>query len=203
MELFDQDYQENLLPILGEVYYYPHFFNKGQNEMYVNKLIHGIEWKQEPIWLFGKKVLQPRLTALYGNPNVPYGYSGIEMKANGWTDFLLEIKEKIEKVAQTDFTHVLLNYYRNGMDSMGWHRDNEKVLGVNPIIASVSFGVPRKFQFRLHADKSQKIGITLENGSLLLMTGETQHYWEHQLPKTKLVKGERINLTFRKIFLPY
>jgi alkylated DNA repair dioxygenase AlkB len=203
MELFEQDCQENLLPILGEVYYYRHFFNKGQNEVYLNKLIHEIEWKQEPIRLFGKQVLQPRLTALYGNPKVPYGYSGIEMKAIGWTDFLLEIKENIEKVAQTDFTHVLLNYYRNGMDSMGWHRDNEKVLGVNPIIASVSFGVPRKFQFRLYADKSQKREITLENGSLLLMTGETQHHWEHQLPKTKLVKGERINLTFRKIFLPH
>jgi len=202
MKLFDQYNRENLLPILGEVYYYPQFFNKDQNDIFLKKLIHEIEWKQEPIRLFGKQVLQPRLTGLYGNPEVPYGYSGIEMKANYWTDFLLEIKETIEKVALTNFTHALLNYYRDGMDSMGWHRDNEKVLGVNPTIASVSFGAPRKFQFRLYADKSQKREIILENGSLLLMIGETQHYWEHQLPKTKIVKGERINLTFRKISLP-
>jgi alkylated DNA repair dioxygenase AlkB len=200
MKLFDQSNPVNLLPFLGTVCYYPHFFNKELSDFYSKKLIHEIEWKQEPIWLFGKKVMQPRLTALYGNPEISYGYSGIEMKSNDWVDFLREIKESLEKIAQIDFTHALLNYYRDGQDSMGWHRDNEKVLGVNPTIASVSFGAQRKFQFRLYADKSLKREIILEHGSLLLMTGETQHHWEHQLPKTRLVKGGRVNLTFRKIY---
>lgn len=199
MNLFDQSNPENLLPFLGRVCYYPHFFSKELSDRYMKKIIHEIEWKQEPIWLFGKQVMQPRLTALYGDPEIPYGYSGIEMKSNDWIYFLREIKESIEQTTQIDFTHALLNYYRDGQDSMGWHRDNEKILGVNPTIASVSFGAHRKFQFRLHAEKSLKREITLEHGSLLLMTGETQHHWEHQLPKTKLINGGRINLTFRKI----
>jgi alkylated DNA repair dioxygenase AlkB len=200
MKLFDQADPDNILPVLGQVYYYPHFFDRESSDFYLKKLMHEIEWKQEPIRLFGKQVMQPRLTALYGNTDIPYGYSGIEMQSHDWLVFLREIREKIEKTAQMDFSHVLLNYYRNGQDSMGWHRDNEKVLGTNPIIASVSFGVPRKFQFRRYHDKSMKKEITLEHGSLLLMTGETQHHWEHQIPKTRLVKGERVNLTFRKIY---
>ncbi|MFD2203011.1 alpha-ketoglutarate-dependent dioxygenase AlkB family protein [Shivajiella indica] len=200
MELFNHLNQENLLPFSGEVNYFPNFFNKAQCELYFKKLTREIDWRQEPIWLFGKQIMQPRLTALYGNPDIPYGYSGIEMNANPWTDFLLDIKETIEQIAQIDFTHVLLNNYRHGKDSMGWHRDNEKVLGTNPTIASVSFGTPRKFQFRLYKDKTLKKEIILENGSLLLMKGETQHHWEHQLPKSNLVKGGRINLTFRKIY---
>lgn len=199
MNLFDQSNQENLLPFLGRVCYYPHFFSKELSDRYIKKLMHEIEWKQQPIWLFGKQVMQPRLTALYGDPEIPYGYSGIEMKSNDWIYFLREIRDRIEKTAQINFSHALLNYYRDGQDSMGWHRDNEKALGLNPTIASVSFGAQRKFQFRLYAEKSLKREITLEHGSLLLMTGETQHHWEHQLPKTKLINGGRINLTFRKI----
>jgi alkylated DNA repair dioxygenase AlkB len=200
MNLFEHADPDNILPVLGQVYYYPYFFDRELSDFYFKRLIHEIEWKQEPIRLFGKQVMQPRLTALYGNTDIPYGYSGIEMQSHDWLGFLKEIREKIEKTAQIDFSHVLLNYYRNGQDSMGWHRDNEKVLGTNPIIASVSFGVTRKFQFRRYHDKSMKKEITLEHGSLLLMTGETQHHWEHQLPKTRLVKGERVNLTFRKIY---
>jgi alkylated DNA repair dioxygenase AlkB len=116
-----------------------------------------------------------------------------------WTDFLLEIKEAAEDAAEESFTHVLLNYYRNGADSMGWHRDNEKVLGTNPTIASVSFGASRAFQLRHYLTKSMKQDIILEHGSLLVMKGECQHYWEHQIPKTKKVLGGRINLTFRRL----
>ncbi len=156
-------------------------------------------WRQEPIKLFGKAIMQPRLTALYGNPDKPYGYSGIEMEAFPWTDFLMEIKTKVERKAQVIFTHVLLNYYRDGRDSMGWHRDNEAVLGPNPTIASLSFGETREFQIRHYFEKNVKQKIPLEHGSLLIMSGSSQHYWQHQIPKTSKNLGPRINLTFRKI----
>ncbi|MHA7128179.1 alpha-ketoglutarate-dependent dioxygenase AlkB family protein [Algoriphagus namhaensis] len=189
----------NILPHHGECAYYPEFFSEKKSLDYFDRLKNEIPWRQEPIKIFGKEVMQPRLTALCGDPSVPYGYSGIRMKADPFTDALLEIKNAIEKESQLTFTHVLMNYYRDGQDSMGWHRDNESELGPNPAIASVSFGVPREFQFRFYTDKSEKISIELQSGSLLLMTGETQHHWEHQLPKRKKIHGSRINLTFRRI----
>ncbi len=194
MKLFD-DSSTNLIPFQGEVYYFPEFFTKN----YFDLLKQKIEWKQEAIWIFGRRVMQPRLTALYGNQEVSYGYSGIIMKPKPWNEFLWQIKEKLEEKAGEEFTHVLLNYYRDGQDSMGWHRDNEASLGPNPTIASVTFGVPRSFQLRNYKDKKIKTSVLLESGSLLLMKGETQHFWEHQLPKSAKVKGERINLTFRKV----
>lgn len=199
MDLFSNLEGSNILPEKGEVTYYPEFFNPSLSDIFLQRLKQEIDWKQEPIWMFGRQVMQPRLTALYGNPEVTYGYSGIQMQALPWNEVLLEIKNEIEKVSQAQFTHVLMNYYRNGQDSMGWHRDNEPELGLNPIIGSVSFGTPRNFQFRLYHDKTVKREIHLGHGSFLLMAGETQHYWEHQIPKSKKVHGPRINLTFRRI----
>ncbi len=141
--------------------------------------------------------MQPRLTALQGNPKMHYGYSGIRMNPDPFSDTLLAIKKRIEPSAGVKFTHVLLNRYRDGKDSMGWHRDNEKELGVNPVIASVSFGAFRDFHFRLYETKANKITLNLGHGSLLIMKGKTQHHWEHQLPKRANIVGERINLTFR------
>jgi len=187
----------NLLPEEGEAYYFPQLFDKKLSESYFETLKNNVPWKQEPIKIFGKAVLQPRLTAFYGDPAVPYRYSGIEMKALPFTAVLLEIKSAAEKHAGVTFTHVLLNYYRDGNDSMGWHRDNEKSLGLNPVIGSVSFGAARKFQFRKYKENKTKVELELEGGSFLLMKGLTQHFWEHQVPKTSLSIGERINLTFR------
>jgi alkylated DNA repair dioxygenase AlkB len=113
---------------------------------------------------------------------------------------LLEIKKKVETQIGAEFSHVLLNYYRDGQDSMGWHRDNEAVLGTNPTIASVSFGETREFQIRNYSKKEIKFKISLDHGSLLVMSGSSQHHWEHQIPKTNQPKGPRINLTFRKLF---
>lgn len=190
---------ENLLPYDGEAYYYKSFLPKEDANRYLNLLKQEIEWKQEPIKIFGKEVMQPRLTALYGNPNKVYRYSGIEMLPLPWNDFLMVIKERIEGIAQAEFTHVLLNYYRDGQDSMGWHRDNELSLGKTPTIASVSFGAVREFQMRYYQDKSKKVKLPLEDGSLLLMSGLSQQFWEHQIPKTSKSLPARINLTFRKI----
>jgi alkylated DNA repair dioxygenase AlkB len=190
---------ENLLPQDGEVYFYPDFFSKEESDQLFIKLQNEVNWKQEPIKIFGKEILQPRLTAWYGEENKPYSYSGITMVPTQWTPTLLLIKERIEKVSDSRFTSALLNFYRNQQDSMGWHRDNEKELGPDPIIGSVSFGENREFQFRHYYDKTLKKALLLTHGSFLLMRGNTQHFWEHALPKRSRTMGGRINLTFRKI----
>jgi alkylated DNA repair dioxygenase AlkB len=188
-----------LLPFQGETILYPHFFPGERADFFLEKLKDSLIWNQEPIRIFGKLVMQPRLTALYGEPGRPYGYSGIQMEPNAWTSELLEMKAAIERFTDDRFTHVLCNYYRDGNDSIGWHRDNEAVLGKNPSIASVSLGATRIFQVRHHESKMHKIDIPLSHGSLLMMTGASQHHWEHQIPKTKRVLAPRINLTFRKL----
>lgn len=192
-------FSTNLLPCFGESYFWKEFFDLSESDGYFERLKEEISWKQEPIKLFGKTIMQPRLTALLGDPKIPYGYSGIRMKSNPFTPTLLEIKERIEPLSGVTFTHALLNRYRDGKDSMGWHRDNEKELGINPVIASVSFGIARDFQLRLYQSKSEKVNLNLTHGSLLIMKGVTQHYWEHQIPKRANLPGERINLTFRVI----
>jgi len=189
----------NLLPFQGEVTFYPNFYSKEDSFHYLKALQECLEWRQEPIRMFGKWIVQPRLTALYGDPNVSYGYSGIEMEALPFTKELEQIKNHIQDFTKHEFTHVLCNYYRNGQDSMGWHRDNEDVLGKDPTIASLTFGASRIFQLRPYGKKEPKLNIELSDGSLLLMGGESQHYWEHQIPKTKKVLAPRINLTFRKL----
>jgi len=189
---------DNLLPFNGEALFFPALFSKTESDEHLKHLINDIAWKQEAIKIFGKQVMQPRLTAWYGDGDKSYSYSGITMHPHNWTTTLLQIKQRIETVAGVRFTSALLNYYRDGKDSMGWHRDNEKELGINPVIGSVSFGNSRTFQLRNYADKKIVHSIELTHGSLLLMRGETQHYWEHQLPK-RAVAGARINITFRVI----
>jgi alkylated DNA repair dioxygenase AlkB len=149
--------------------------------------------------MFGKTLDQPRLTAYYAAAQKNYAYSNIKLEAIPFTPTLVLIKNKIELLTGHSFNCVLLNYYRNGDDSMGWHADDEKELGINPVIASLSFGAARNFQLQHRFEKSiPKVSITLNNASLLIMKGETQHFWKHQIPKQKN-KGPRINLTFRQI----
>ncbi len=190
---------ENILPFNGEVLFFPNAFSAQESDDLLKYLIEFIEWKHEAIKMFGRQVMQPRLTAWYGDEGKSYTYSGITMQPKPFTQHLLTIKERAECLTGASFNSALLNYYRDGNDSMGWHRDNEKELGINPVIASVSFGGTRKFQLRNYKDKSILRNIMLSHGSLLLMRGEAQHYWEHQLPKTKAVNGKRINITFRTI----
>jgi alkylated DNA repair dioxygenase AlkB len=190
----------NLLPSEGEVIFYPQFFSTQESDHYFAVLEQSIEWKQEPIKIFGRTLMQPRLTALYGEPDKAYSYSGIRMHPLEWTNALLKIKEKIETKSGVVFTTALLNYYRDGKDSMGWHRDNEKSLGINPVIGSLSFGSTRTFQFRKYSDKNVIRSVELTHGSFLLMKGATQHFWEHQLPKTNKQTKARINITFRVIY---
>jgi alkylated DNA repair dioxygenase AlkB len=182
----------------GEYIYIPNFFTTSESNIYFQILKNDILWKQESMNIYGKHVLFPRLTSWYGDNDKPYSFSGIMLRPNSWTDELLEIKRKIEPIAKNRFNSVLLNRYRNGNDSISWHTDAEKELGLNPIIGSVNFGATRKFQLR-HINTKEKIEIDLTHGSLLIMKGELQHYWQHQVPKTTKNVNERINLTFRVI----
>jgi alkylated DNA repair dioxygenase AlkB len=183
----------------AELIYYPNFFNLVESNHLFKLLLNKTEWQEDDITVFGKTYKQPRLTALYANNNKPYSYSNITMKPSRFYKELDEIKTRVEKRTEAHFTTCLLNLYRDGNDSNGWHADNEKELGTNPIIASVSFGATRKFHLKHNADKSLKQTILLEHGSLLLMKGTTQHCWKHQIPKTKKIVEKRINLTFRYI----
>lgn len=181
------------------VVYYPNFFSKDVSNFYFNSLLKNLLWQEDTIKIFGKTYLQPRLTAFYADNTKTYKYSSITMKPNAFDGELLKIKKVVETKLKTKFTSCLANLYRDGKDSNGWHADNEKELGENPIIASVSFGAERIFHFKHRYNKVLKKKLTLENGSLLLMKGETQHNWLHQLPKTQKTIGKRINLTFRII----
>ena len=183
----------------ADIEYYSNFFDVEKSKLLFEKLLNEIPWQQDNITVFGKTHPQPRLTALYGNEGKPYSYSNIVMQPHHWSPLLMFIKNEVEEVCNENFTTVLLNLYRNGKDSNGWHADNERELGRNPIIASISFGAERSFHLQHNTISEAKLKITLENGSLLLMKGETQHFWKHQIPKTAKPIDSRINLTFRII----
>jgi alkylated DNA repair dioxygenase AlkB len=183
----------------AEIIYYPQLFVKEQADTIYYELLKEIAWQQDNITVYGKTHPQPRLTALYGNDGKPYSYSNITMQPKPWNSLLQKIKYYIEASTECQFTTVLLNQYRDGKDSNGWHADNEKELGTNPIIASLSLGAERVFQLKHNTISEAKKNIILEHGSLLLMKGSTQHFWKHQIPKTTKPIGNRINLTFRSI----
>ncbi len=196
MSLFASEFQPLSLPE-AEIHYCQAFFTQEEADRYYQQLLEETPWQQDDIKVFGKVYPQPRLTALYGENGQPYSYSNIVMHPHPFTPALSEIKEKIELSVSTKFNTVLLNLYRSGKDSNGWHADDERELGHNPVIASVSFGAPRAFHFRHKKDKSLRHKLTLEHGSLLIMEGTTQHCWQHQIPKTAKTVAPRINLTFR------
>ena len=183
----------------AEVFYYPNYFTINESMSLFQILTTETLWQQDDIKVFGKTYKQPRLTSLYGSNKRPYSYSNITMHPHKFSSTLLKIKSKIEDTTNEIFTTCLLNQYRDGQDSNGWHADDEKELGQNPVIASVSFGASRMFHLKHRYDKSHKCKLLLESGSLLLMKGTTQHFWLHQVPKTKKQIGSRINLTFRNI----
>ncbi len=183
----------------SEIVYYPDQFSQAESATYLQWFEQQNFWKQEKIKLFGKSVLQPRLTALFGEKGITYTYSGLTMKPLPFPIELLKIKAICEKLADENFNICLANFYRTGQDSMGWHADDEKELGKNPVIASVNFGAERIFHFRHKKVKNLKDKILLNNGSILIMAGETQHHYKHQLPKTAKKIQARVNLTFRKI----
>ncbi|UOG74683.1 alpha-ketoglutarate-dependent dioxygenase AlkB [Hymenobacter tibetensis] len=161
-----------------------------------------IAWRHEPIKIFGKEVMQPRLTAWYGDPGARYAYSGLALEPLPFTPALQQLREQVEAAANTRFNSVLLNLYRTGQDSMGWHADDEPELGPEPVIASISLGATRRFRMRpRHPDRLRhdSVALDLNSGSLLLMRGTTQQHWLHAIPKTARPTTPRLNLTFRLV----
>ncbi len=160
-------------------------------------LLEDVHWEQREITVYGKRHPQPRLVAWHGNPGTSYTYAGLTLHPTPWSDPLLQIKAVAEVIASTTFNSVLLNLYRDGDDTVGWHSDDEPQLGPNPTIASVSLGAARRFDLR-HKATRETIKVVLPPGSVLMMSGRMQSEWSHQLPRTRKVSEPRINLTFRQ-----
>lgn len=183
----------------AELQYFQCFWDKKTADACFQELLETIPWQQDQVKVFGKTYDQPRLTSLHSKTHSTYTYSGLTLHPHPMTDLLEEILQKIQTVTNDVFNCVLLNLYRNGADSNGWHADNERELGKHPAIASISFGAPRSFRFKHRKIKAENHKIVLHHGSLLLMGGAMQEHWLHQIPKTKKPIAPRINLTFRKI----
>lgn len=187
-------FPENLLD------YYPDFLPGDEAMQLMSIFIATVPWMQQSIRMYGKDLLTPRLIAWYGDNNKTYSYSGTKNDPIPWTDELMLLKNRVEGFTGYSFNSVLLNYYRDGNDSVAWHSDNERELGTDPVVASLSLGQVRQFDFRHKQDHSRKYSLQLTNGSLLIMKGDLQHHWEHRIPKSAKTLGPRINLTFRVIY---
>lgn len=172
-----------------------------QNEPNINSMqFKNIHWYQDMISMFGKSYKLPRVSAWYGDSDKPYTYSGITLQPNAWTDELNRLRDELALVCKRQFNSVLLNWYRNGADHISWHTDAEPELGKNPMIASINFGESRRFLIRRIDNHQCKLEIPLHHGSILVMAGELQHYWQHSVPKQAKIKRSRVNLTFRSIY---
>jgi len=191
---------KNRLPFDGELYLVRQLYSQSQADDFFDSLLTHLAWKQETIFLYGRWVKVPRLMCWYGDEGACYRYSGVNHGPLPWTAPLLAIKDKIESDYELSFNSVMANLYRNGSDSMGCHADDEKELGTNPVIASLTLGETRLIKFR-HTKTKAVENIELRRGDLLIMAGEIQHHWRHELPKTKKPKKERINLTYRRVVL--
>ncbi|MEO5582418.1 MAG: alpha-ketoglutarate-dependent dioxygenase AlkB [Saprospiraceae bacterium] len=188
----------NLLPYDGEVYYYGLILNEQESIHYLNKLLLGIEWKNDEAKIFGRHFITKRKVAWYGDDGFDYSYSNTTRSALGWTKELMELRALVIEKTQSSFNSCLLNLYHDGDEGMAWHSDDEKSLEGNAPIASLSFGAERRFLFR-HRKTLETIELMLSPGSLLIMKGSTQSHWVHSLPKSKKIKSPRINLTFRSM----
>jgi len=164
----------------------------------LDKLGAELAWQRHEIKLFGRRIMQPRLSCWYGDEGVSYGYSGLKLEALPWHPGLQNLRHRLETELHQPFNSVLANAYRDGNDSMGWHADDEPELGDAPTIASLSLGYPRRFLVRSKRGKERR-AMMLGNGSLLVMRGAAQSAYQHALPKTLKTAGYRINLTFRNV----
>jgi alkylated DNA repair dioxygenase AlkB len=184
----------------GDIRFIADFLTRAESDACFSELLDLVEWEQHMIRIHGRKVASPRLSAWYGDPDAHYRYSGLSLEPRPWLPPILALKSSIERVCAASFNSVLLNLYRDGSDSMGWHSDDEPELGEQPVIASLSLGATRRFRLRHRRRKDlDPIALDLESGSLLIMQGDTQRFWSHQVPKTNRSVGPRINLTFRSI----
>ncbi|MDX1696414.1 MAG: alpha-ketoglutarate-dependent dioxygenase AlkB [Ketobacteraceae bacterium] len=196
--LLDRDGKSFVLLHRG---FYPH----QKADSLFERLSQEIPWRQDNIRIAGKTLPVPRLQAWFGDPGADYGYSGIRLTAQPFTSTLTKIRQDTEQLGNSAgagklrFNSLLANLYRDGSDGVGWHSDDEPELGINPVIASVSFGGTRRFSLKPKDKSRRPLHIELYHGDIMIMSGETQHHWVHQVPKTRAAVPPRINLTFRKI----
>lgn len=200
MDLFGNDPAANLLPRDGTVNYFGPVLSPAEAKRCYETLLREIPWKNDEAVIFGKHIVTARKVAWYGDSNFSYTYSGTTKQARVWTPELAALKALVEKLTGSTFNSCLLNLYHDGNEGMAWHSDDEKSLGKNTTIASVSLGAEREFRLK-HKRADDKVSVLLESGSLLVMKDATQSHWLHSVPKSKKIKAPRINLTFRTMVL--
>lgn len=198
MNLFGADPSLNLLPLDGTVNYFGPVLSAERANYFYHQLLETIAWKNDEARIFGKHYITKRKAAWYGDAGYAYTYSNTTKQALPWTPELVDLKIVTEKITGARFNSCLLNLYHDGNEAMGWHSDDEKSLGRNSIIASLSLGAERKFSFK-HKETGQTVSLNLEHGSLLVMKDATQTHWLHRLNKSSKIKQPRLNLTFRTI----
>jgi len=187
----------------GELTLFRGFLTPSESERYFQQLMAETPWTQDEIRIQGKLIPIPRLQSWYGDAGHFYTYSGITLAPVGWTALLEELRQRLFDTTRRSFNSLLINQYRNERDSVSWHADDERELGRNPVIASLSLGTARRFELKPKKSTRDKISITLESGDLLIMGGELQRHWLHQVPKEKAPCGPRLNLTFRNIIVEH
>jgi alkylated DNA repair dioxygenase AlkB len=200
VNLFGYEPSQNILPYDGIVNYFGPVMGPYEAQDYLMTLLTTVPWRNDEAVIYGRHIVTARKVAWYGDANYAYTYSGTTKTALAWTRELLALKSLAEEKTGTAFNSCLLNLYHDGNEGMSWHSDDEKTLGTNSTIASLSFGAERKFSFR-HKRSGESVSLVLEDGSLLVMKGTTQTYWQHSLPKSKKITAPRINLTFRTMVL--
>lgn len=200
MDLFRQSIERphNLLPKDGDVKYYGVIIPIVTADDYFSRLLSSVEWKNDEAVHYGKRIVTKRKVAWYGDHPFEYTYSNTTKRAIPWTSDLSQLKLLIEERTGENFNSCLLNLYHDGSEGMAWHSDGEKDLRKNGAIGSLSFGSERKFCFK-HKESKETVSLILEHGSLLIMKGVTQRYWQHRLPPSRKIARPRINLTFRSI----
>jgi alkylated DNA repair dioxygenase AlkB len=189
---------DNIENVSSDIFdYRPAIFTQAESDHYLQTFLDKVRWSQLTTVMYGKEVLTPRLYAWFGDANAGYAINGNEFQPSPWLPELLEIRKKVEALADIQFNSVLLNYYRDQHDSVAWHSDRDHESGRNRYVASVSFGQARHFDLRRKDDHRRKFSVLLESGSYLLMKGEFQDQWEHRIAKSLAPMSARINLTFR------
>jgi alkylated DNA repair dioxygenase AlkB len=183
----------------AELEYLPRWVDAEIADRWVRDLTAQTPWSQPQIKLYGRSFSVPRLVAWYGDAGVGYRYSGLVHEPLLWTPLLADIREQVQQQVGQRLDGVLLNLYRDGQDAMGWHSDDEPELGPEPLVVSLNLGATRRFDFRRKGASRIEYSIDLEHGSLLVMSGPTQHHWQHQIARTRKVSEPRLNLTFRQI----
>ena len=183
----------------ADLRYFPRWVDADLADEWLSEISAKTPWSQPQIKLYGRSIAVPRLVAWYGDADAHYRYSGFTHEPLAWTPLLVDIRQRVQQQVGQRLNGVLLNYYRDGQDAMGWHSDDERELGQQPLVVSLNLGATRRFDFRRKGTSGIEYSISLEHGSLLVMSGLTQHYWQHQIARTRKVRAPRLNLTFRQI----